>query len=404
MAWSNTRAWALMLGVTACGAPADGPELGDDPLQSDDDDRTDGEPPVEVIEIPMRPVTTADLYAVPTLEGGVLRFESSLTLALGEGYPREFVAVIPSAHFATCGPLRAALELGPLELGNDGSGTRIALDDDGALAIEVGREGTTSVRSRGTATLQEDGCETPSGTTLTLEFALDVQVRSAQDSEFSGPCDAQPWLIAPGAGQSANDFRWLRASLRDGGGPYSADNADRDAQVPMRLHGTFEAGHSTPESLQTWIPPSMPGPVEIEPAFGPSALVEIVDATAITGVDVRFEIAGTAGGGFVIDDGAEYGPGYGRSANRAIPTIQAVQVGDRPLCSAPAAEWFDLRTLTPGVCEVIPHDGDFLYTGDPSGHAGHLLRDGTCTLQMTSPAGDHTVSATFRDIEGLHDF
>lgn len=397
------RPGLIVLCLVGCGEP-DGDALDDADEPPPIDDRTDGEPRLDVIEIPMQPVTSATLTDVPTLEDGVLTFDASLTLARGEGYPRSFTATMSSAQWAPCGMFDAEFDFGAPEHFDDGSGTQISLNDD-EFVVEVGEPGVTTLRSRGTATLTTEGCDTPAGTTVELEFGLTVYVRDAIDSTLEGPCGEQPWLLAPGASMSANDFTWIRASLRDEEGTFYANNAAQDAQVSLRLHGSFEAQHATPASFSSWIPPLVPGPIEVVPAFGDSAQIEVVGAEAITDVDVQFQIAGTAGGGFPIVDGESYGPGgYARSANRAIPGIGTITVGERPLCSAPSQSWFQLETRTPDVCEIVPHEGEYLFSGDTPGSAGRLLRDGTCTLELSTPAGTHRVSSTFSNVEALLDF
>ena len=402
MDWWKACAGLVVLCIAGCGEPSEDPaeDVDGPPAQ---DDRTDGEARLETIDIPMQPVSSATLYDVPTLEDGLLTVDTSLTLARGEGYPSSFTATLSPSQWAPCGMFDAEFDFGAPEIVEDGSGTRVSLDD-GTFSIERGEVGVTSLRSRGTATLTTEGCDVAAGTTVELDFALTVYVRDALDSTLEGPCDVEPWLIAPGAGQSANDFSWIRASLRDEQGSFHADNAAADAQVSLQLRGSFEAQHATPESFESWIPPLVPGPVEVTPAFGDAVQIEVVDASAVTDVEVWFQIAGTAGGGFPIVDGESYGPGYGRSANRAIPGVGLVMIGERPLCSAPSQSWFELETLTPDVCEVIPHEGDYLYNGDTPGSAGRLLRDGTCTLELSTPAGSHRVSSTFSNIETLHDF
>ena len=132
--------------------------------------------------------------------------------------------------------------------------------------------------------------------------------------------------------------------------------------------------------------------------------------------ELQFQLAGTASGPVVLGGGERYGDGgWGRAANRIAPMVQEMSTDEGPLCSAPSSTWFELRSQTPEVCEIVELpatvEGDsYTLYGSRTGQAARLLRAGTCSLVLDAPgfaaeAGfPRSFSAEFADPTGLHEF
>jgi hypothetical protein len=275
---------------------------------------------------------------------------------------------------------------------------------DGALHIVAGTPGRVDLQGRGTATFEADGCDQTVGTVLPVELTLTVLVRPADDAIIETPCGDDPILVAPAASASQNSWpQWFSVRLRDDQGPYFADNADGDAQVTVRLHGAFEAGHATPESLAQWLTQPEPGTVQIVPELGEPVEVQVVDSASVT-AEISYRLVSVAGGGLGVVDGGSYGPGFARTGNRLAPIVQRMRVGDAIVCSTPDHRWFELTSATPETCEIIDRDDFGQLPSDDIGRVAHLLRDGTCRVKLVGPGTRvETLEATFVNVEGLID-
>ena len=408
----------MLLGCSlSCAAPEDISGAG-----TDDGDRTDGLPPVEHIEIPMRPRHEMELLGVPeivdTESGPRMELGVGIDLAVGPGYPDVLEVKLPEAWWATCGSGVGALELEELESISGGQGPVTAERIDArAIRLEVKGSGTEAFVGRGKLELEMDACELEAGTVLELELTLSVVAHDAVDGRIAMPCASdQPAAIAPGSVPSG---QWFSAELLDAyGEPYVAANADRDAQLGVELHGAFDVDHASPTSLRTWIAPSREGRVDIVPALGAPLAVDVVEPGRIVAAPVEFQLAGTASGPLTLAEGERYGDeGWGRAANRIAPMlVEPARTDAGPLCSDPHPDWFRLESLTPAVCTVVdlpvdPGKGDgYTLFGARLGQAARLERAGTCTLELRAPGLDpgagfpRSLSADFADPMGLHEF
>lgn len=404
----------LLCGCLGCTGPQHTSNVGTE----DDGDRTDGLPPVEHIEIPMRPRDEMELYGVPeiveTESGARMELAARIDLAVGPGYPEALELTLPDAWWATCGSGVGALELETLT-GGDGPVTAERLDAR-TIRLEASESGVAAFVGRGKLELEMDACELQAGTVLELELSLSVVAHDAVDGRIAMPCasDEAP-ALAPG---STPTGLWFSAELLDAyGEPYVAANADPDAQLGVELHGEFDADHASPTSLRTWIAPSRSGRVEIVPSLGDPVEVDVVQPERIVAAPVEFQLAGTASGPLTLVDGERYGDeGWGRAANRVAPMlVEPARTDAGPLCSDPLPAWFQLESLTPSVCTVVDlpvsldkGDGYTLF-GARLGQAARLERAGTCSLELHAPgfaaaAGfPRSLTADFADPAGLHE-
>jgi hypothetical protein len=380
-----------------------------------DSDARDPSATVDEIVIPMRPVEEGILFGVAVLDDADAvpraRIDTTLALAVGDGYPTHFSATLPQPLYATCGMLEGELTVHELSGGTDAIS---AERTDTGVALAVDTEGTADFSLTAEITLTEpSGCDLPVGTLVALDVHVAVTAVQPVATAFSRPpgCDADAPLVAPSAiaGFSV-------AMLDRTGAALHVANAAPDAQVALRLLGSFAAAHSEPASLAEWIAPSMPGEVEIVPALGVPLRVDVVDAEAITGIDVEFQLAG-AKGPVPLEAGATYGEaGWSLDNNRIAPRVHELRVGDVALCSAPDPSWFRLESLTPAICEVVawgPSDAkieSWAFDGASTGQAARLTQDGTCSLALKAPAFapdaglPALLSATFHNVGDLRDW
>lgn len=411
----------------------DAPEAhdGDAMGSSDGDDgRIDGGPPVEEIVIPMRPVEANELHGgvpeiVETAEGPRLTMDAFTTLALGDRYPSEFTATLSASRRATCGPIEGPVTLTQLTSAEDGPGSdadavTVALDGSAAISFTTHSPGRHVLVGEGTITLTEEACGHPAGTTLPFDLALTTIVIPASAARIKQPCspgDLGNVEVAPSShGSSVAFSRWFSPTLVDETGEsVVVDNADPDAQVTVRMYGTFDAGHASPASLSEWVTPSRVGVVDIVPDFGEQTVVDVVELSRVTAVSIEFQLAGFAAGPLTLHNGVVYGEGgWGRVANRVAPMVQELRTDRGVLCSSPSPGWFVLDTMTPDVCKIVDlgsssrSTGPYLLDGDQIGHAARLEKAGVCSLAVRAPGLSAsialpTLEATFRDPSGLRE-
>jgi hypothetical protein len=353
------------------------------------------------------------------VDGFVARLETSLQLARGPGYPSTFTATLENV-WSMCGT-PAEMEIRLTDVSNDGDAASISLAGN-VLQVEVHRAGSTAVTATGTVSLTNDGCllQDP----LPFELSLGVHIFDAQDARIVPPilrdgsrCPTVPPAMAPSS-RSTNGVGWFVARLVDPEGEdYVAANAEDNAQVAMSLHGSFEAGHASPTDLSSWIAPSLPGQVQIVPAFGEPLLVEVVEPSAIVGATVEFQVGGTKVGQAPLMDGGTYpDERWGGAVNLVAPMIQGLETRNGPLCTGASEAWFVLETETPSICALEPvsrseegHVTGAVFVGDPTGAGVRLERDGLCSLRLHAPdftaqAGfPLTWNATFLDVDELSD-
>ncbi|MBL4689112.1 MAG: hypothetical protein JKY37_31255 [Nannocystaceae bacterium] len=421
----------LAAGTLAQGCADDVPaEHDEDAMDSSGggDDRAEGGPPVEQIVIPMRPVESNELHGgvpaiVETAEGPRLTMDAFTTLALGDRYPSEFTATLSASRRATCGPIEGPVTLTRLTSVEDGPGSdavTVALDGSAAISFTTHSPGRHVLVGEGTVTLTEDACGHPAGTTLPFDLGLTTVVIPANAARIKQPCssgDSGSVEVAPSSHVSSLAFsRWFSPTLVDETGEsVVVDNADPDAQVTVRMYGTFDAGHASPASLSEWITPSRVGVVDIVPDFGEPTVVDVVELSRVTAVSIEFQLAGFAAGPLTLENGAVYGEdGWARVGNRVAPMVQELRTDQGVLCSGPSPGWFSLDTMTPDVCKIVDlgsslrSTGPYLLHGDQIGHAARLEKAGVCSLAVRAPGLSAsialpTLEATFRDPSGLHE-
>lgn len=396
----------------------------------------DSEPPVEQIVIPMQPVQSAELHGgvpevIETATGPRLTMDARVNLAQGDGYPSDFTATFASPLWANCGRLKGPVTLTQLTgvgdaPGSDEPAVSVALDGSDAIAFSAHSPGHRVLVGEGTVALTDDVCGLSAGTTLPFDLELTVTVIAANAARIQLPCDSEGSgniEVAPASHSSALSWSgWFSPTLVDETGTsIVVDNAERDAQVTVRLYGMFDPAHASPRRLSEWITPSRTGAVDIVPAFGDTTTVDVVPLSRITSVGIEFQLAGVAGGATTLESGEVYGDkGWARTGNRVAPMVQELRTDRGALCSAPSPTWLSLDTLTPEVCEIVdllppavppavpPEESleSFLLFGDRIGHAARLKQAGTCSLVVRAPELPASVSlpsldASFGDPSGL---
>ncbi len=376
-----------------------------------DSDGSDGSGGSESeIVIPMRPRDHGELYAVPEIiaaaGGEVVRFDTRVVLAIGEGYPPQFTASLPRSWFGPCGSADAPLTVEEIGGANEVVAAELI---GGELVLTPGDgPGTTTLIGTGEARFEADGCGQTQGSILPLELSLTVQVIVADDAVIESPCGSEPTLVAPSTASDGQLHEpWFTARLRDEGEPVVIDNAERQAQLTVRLRGRFDGDASEPASLEEWVTPSEPQLVEIAGDHGAALRVDVVDPSRVTAADVQFQIAGFGGGPLELTSGGSYGPNWARVANRLAPTIHSMSIGSASVCSRPGPDWFELTTRTPANCELTELDDgtNFLFFGHTTGIAARLRGDGACELELQGPGavGRQRFSGQFTNVDGLND-
>lgn len=378
-------------------------------------DRTDGQPPVERIEIPLVPRTQVVLGGVPQAEGEEIWVSQTARLIADDAYPATVEYVLPDWMYGPCGDVALAAPLGELEV--EGDAVTAQLTGEG-ISLTINGAGDARVVSRSRALVGENNCSLPTNAEVPLQIALSVRVEPLGSARVETPCPGELPQIATSAGPKRFGFpSWFSVRLLDGDGePFDADNAELDAQASVELLGLFDAQHASPGSLSEWLPPSRPGAVEIVPVVGDPLLVEVVDASSIVAADVSFQVPGVAAGSWPLEDGGTYSA-WGRSGRRVVPTIDSLMTAAGPLCSAPDSAWFEVSSESPQICEVVPFqsfvfgstdsDGLFLLDADSVGRALRPLEDGTCTLTLRADgflaeAGlPIEFAATLQNVDGM---
>ena len=350
-----------------------------------------------------------DTLIVEIGQDNVVRFDQSLTLAVAQEYPSEFaVSLAPSLFLSTCGSFSAQTSVHEV---TDADGVVKASSEEG-IVLSVRSAGTAEVVLKGTLTPENPhGCAPPSGTPLQFEGRIAVRaVRPAGVVFHTARCGTDVPIVAPSTKHALS----LRL-VDDKGEIFVADNARGDRQATVRLRGAVLTPTFAPAGLGEWWPP-LPGIVEVVPSFGSPLQIDVIDPARVTAVKVDFQLAARhLASPLEIAAGATYGEGgWEDMANRLSARIHDAQVDGVPLCSFPDPEWFELVSKTPDVCEIIEAEAAesklVLFDGIGSGRSARLKKDGTCSLDLRAPelsskAGfPLSVSATFRNIEDLHDW
>jgi hypothetical protein len=373
-------------------------------------DRVDGETLDEIV-IPVDPVSRGDVeyLTVEIDEGDVVRFDRSLTLAVGQEYPSEFaVQFAPSLFLASCGSFTAQMSVHEL---TDPSKVVKGSNEEG-IVLSIRSAGTAELVLKGELTIEEtQSCELPVGRPIRFEGSIAVRaIRPAGVVFDSDRCEAEVPLVAPSTKHS------LSIHLVDENGEvFVANNARGDRQATVRLRGALTTPPTAPASLGEWTP-LLSGLVEVVPSFGSALQIDVIDPARVTAVTIDFQLAARhLASPITIETGASYGEGgWEDMANRLSPRIHDAEVDGVPLCSFADSSWFELVSNTPDVCEIMEAEAAesklVSFDGIGTGQTARLKKDGTCSLDLRAPelAPDGgfplSVSATFRNIADLHDW
>jgi hypothetical protein len=390
-------------GAGAVKEPAAGPgsASGDDRGDGLGDDRVAA--PGEIV-VAMRPVESGpaprDVVRVEgELETARVVVESTIGLAVGEGYPSRFQATLSDGFLADCGLLNGELVLRELEA--EPGAIEASLDPAGAISFAVRDAGVLTAVVRGELVVEHARrCPVTAGAAVPVELRLTVRAARPVGTRFELPsrCSeaAVPRVATSTLAASPDPFdppSELRVVLADEAGQdFHAANAAPDAPITVRARGAFGASPSgvPPQKLSDLVYPATRGRVELAPAVGAPLTVEVVDASQITGAEIDFLLANDDFGATPVTSGQTYGEqGWKNARNKITPRVRLLSVGADQLCSPPSLSWFELRSLTPDVCEVVSlgPDGGGSYTegANPTGSAARLLRDGTCSLTLAGP-------------------
>jgi hypothetical protein len=356
---------------------ADGPDAGSVTMQDDSG----------ALVLPLRPRSQIAMTYVPQLVEGEgaprLGGMEYVPLAFGEGYPQT-VSLVPggSSVYATCGRLTGQLTLREL---TGGSAAFEAQLSNGVVQVTTRSEGDADFRLAGeyTAT-SEEACPFSPGAKIPVLIELHLRaVRPAGAQVARPPQCAQASIPRVAVSSSLGD---VAVQLLDAAGqPFHARNVDPGAPSDLRVHGARVAVPSSAASaLDDLVARSEPGPITLE-TLGTTMRIEAFDAAQVSQIDVEFQLGGFAGNAVTLTDGMSL-TGANRSANRIAPVVTSARVGSDVVCSPLRSDWFELVSLTPETCEVVPlaDDGAYVFGRIPLAFAGRMRSDGRCALKLRS--------------------
>jgi hypothetical protein len=348
----------------------------------------------------------------------------TLTLAVGDEYPaahRLSIDELVTALSVTCGVLSGSLEITALE---PTAPLRARVVESTGVVIEGVAPGDAHVRVHGRyVPTDEDGanCEGQftAGTAVDVVVIVRVEGRQAMGIGFRPASTSliscrEARLDMAIAGTDLNRLIGDGPILVDAeGDPFRPDNTT--AARPMSMGVSAPPGAALAVEADGVAALSLgdaEGTVVIEPVVGPPVEIEVVAASRITEMPLRFDLAGSGGGGIPdLQSGAVYGEGgFGRTANIVAPIMTGLLGvdGDEVCVSAPPS-WFVLETATPDTCAIVTSDFNTteIY-GDPIGSAGRVIADGLCELTVSASrfnGGDGLsaqLSVTFLNTDQLH--
>ncbi len=124
----------------------------------------------------------------------------------------------------------------------------------------------------------------------------------------------------------------------------------------------------------------------LRPTIGDALDIEVIDVADVSTLAVSFQVAGMAAGPLRLEDGASYGPAWGRKARFIFAVLDRVEVDSTLLASDVPPEWFSLTTSPAEHC--APRDvecpGCIVY-GQAVADPIYAIADGDCTLELQAP-------------------
>jgi hypothetical protein len=389
----------LVIAFTACGGD-DGPSGGglDAGLAGGDADLPLPDAPFKrTLALPMIPVTKAVLHGVPLVgsdrDTKIVFAGTSLSMAVGEGYPTELLGTFPDSYFSDCGPLSGSFRFDRLE--GTSSTVSATLTELPAIRFTVSEEVDAEFVVFGEYTPGGDeacGAALTSMARVPVELPIKVFARRPTGVRFTRPepCgEAAPLLLATSSTPELD----VQMMTRDLEGFFPA-NALQHRSVSLTLETNAERDWHLPSAeagLNELRWPSVATEVTIRPAIGEPISATVVEVSAVRSVAVDFYLGGFAAEPVKVEDGATEGEGgWRRVSNRLLPTVVNSAVGDAVLCSQPDPAWFELTSETPTRCDVrpvmnFPLEAAVLTTFPTLGVSAYVLADGTCTLKLRAP-------------------
>ena len=420
--------------VSACSEPRSTPDADDTSNGSDTaaadagaDEGADGGPEPGCVElrfdaVPQTAAAIGTYVFVPedaTFDGDRVTALSSQTIAefaLSDSLPTQFTGLLNNRWYGMCGAMDGRFVIERIDV--DGDAVRMAVDDQGTVAVELLRAGTAEVTVTGAYEAPDivDGCAAQfapgTSTPWTERWTVRVAEPTAIDWALPFACEQ---TVRGATGQVLTPASPV--PVGDDGGRLGVLNAlpERAIGYTARFCGdpTWRRDDTVPSGLRL---PSVPGVLLLDPDVGETLEVEVVDGTGLGNIAVGFEIPGVAGGPTPVTDGATLGPGWGRTGRRIFVTATVpVGLDNVPLCTPVDPGWFTVSAGPAAQCGVEPDPcptpgGCWLVYGQPVGESVYPRADGTCTIEVGGPTPvggtplSSTVTFSLVNVEGMIDF
>jgi hypothetical protein len=275
------------------------------------------------------------------------------------------------------------------------------------LVVEARGAGEARFTVSGTAVLRESWCGLSPGRRLPLEIEVTLRVRRVAGARVTSACfDDSPDMVMP-IGQRLGGQRFRSVTFRpprvrlvdEEGEAFVASNASippDDFTISAREDvGRFESPAGEPLSLLDWVAPNRPGEVVVTTRLGGRLAIHVVGPEDIIRAEPEVRIEHVKGGSTALAPGRRYGPDQIAAATRRL-NLALSHIDSRygPLCTAPPADWFEVRSSTPSVCDAVELEfeptmlrgpnADDLRRGFESA-AGRITADGRCSLELAAP-------------------
>ncbi len=366
--------------------------------------------PVEptVLEIPVQPVSERALVGIAAEPGsqGLEVKHPSIAFALGERYPKRFLALLRGALWTTGSPLAGTFTFRSVTTSS--AAIEVAMEPDGRLQIDIRDLGVGEIVVSADYTASVEDIRLTAGRVLPVTWRIPVTVISAARSRIPLPLRCKD-VMHPTV--TVSSLAMFRPQLEQ---EYLVMNASSDAQVPVTVRalrgGNLALDDSRPAGLGALRFPSSPDLVEITPEGGEPLTVEVLAPASLTRSQVTFQMFNGHAGTFPVTSGQTLGA-HGWIGDKIFAGIGETYRGNAPLCSDHDPQLFSLESLTPDTCPVGPlmgDPGDYpLSYGKPLPDLIRIARDGRCTARVRAPgfaggAGFSTeISLTLVNVEQL---
>jgi hypothetical protein len=346
--------------------------------------------PVEptVLEIPVQPVSEQALFGIayretsPPEPGLIVTYPPPAAFALGERYPKRFLALLQRALSTNASPLAGTFTFTGVTTSS--AAVEVAIEPDGRLQIDLRELGVGEIVVSGEYTAAAGDADMTAGQVLPVKWRIPVAVISAARPRLTLPIQCQEATVPR---VTVSSLSTLAARIE-----HYVLNASPEAQVPVTVRalrgGKLALDEGRPPGLGALRFPSSPDLVEVTPEGGEPRTVEVLAPASLTRSEVTFQISTGHAGTLTVTDGQTLGAN-GWRGDQLFAGIGTTYKGDAPLCSDPDRHLFSLESLTPDTCPVRPLMGDpgeyYLDHGKPLPHSIRILKDGRCAARVRAP-------------------